>query len=315
MDFTLIKSLKGFSPGLLCVIPLTSKDPYRISQDLCHKMGEPSIDAFLALIEQQRPLVESLCKIGTRIQHMFLNDMEFEFESRRISSLDKCTEEQLLSLLQPVSYLETNVYEPQDDWPQQTGWEEDWPVDPTLVPPDTPCDLCHATGDCGCLSSLPKNRHHIICYGGRGRGIQAHATYRGGLVFSKGEYIGELTGELKPLNWSRDCMAVDFRRPDIYDEPVVCQLYCKERSNWVRLVNHSCEPCAVLIANIVSGKARIMLRASRDIWDGTELTISYGSGFFKRDDCLCERCEARSKRAETTLRMPEVYRQSLRLRE
>ncbi|KAF2195591.1 hypothetical protein K469DRAFT_758153 [Zopfia rhizophila CBS 207.26] len=85
-------------------------------------------------------------------------------------------------------------------------------------------------------------------------------------------------------------MALDFHRPDIIDEPVVCQVYCEKKGNWARLVNHSCKPCARFVNRVVSRKARVMLQAIRDIWDGVEVTANYGRNFFKNKDCLCETC-------------------------
>jgi hypothetical protein len=84
-------------------------------------------------------------------------------------------------------------------------------------------------------------------------------------------------------------MAIEFPRPDIVSCPVVCHLHCKGKSNWVRLVNHSCQPCARFEVKIMSGSARMMLQASQDIYDGTEITVDYRT---RPTPCFCESCVA-----------------------
>ncbi|KAF2189961.1 hypothetical protein K469DRAFT_701246 [Zopfia rhizophila CBS 207.26] len=291
-----LKICGEFGPGLLCLIPFTSEEPCCISQDFCYKLVEDDIDAFHVLVEEKRQFIDRLCKFGTLMQDMLLNDqnIEFQCESSQLSPLIRCTEDDLLSFLEPVQYLETNFYEPVDGWLKPRNWQWDWPIDPTLTPPDYKCDLCQAT-QCNCISNLPKNCYRIIQYGTKGRGIQARASSQGRLAFRKYEYIGELTGELVPPETHNNGMALDFHRPDIIDEPVVCQVYCEKKGNWVRLVNHSCKPCARFVIKVVSGKVRVMLQAIQDIWNGQELTANYGRGYFETKDCLCEICEARAQ--------------------
>jgi hypothetical protein len=105
------------------------------------------------------------------------------------------------------------------------------------------------------------------------------------LAFTNGDYIQELVGEVKPLDWSTDSYtSVEFERPDV---GTTCRLYCKEKSNWARLVNHACDPCAEMTVKIISGRARLMLRARRDIWDGMEITVDYRNSFPRDEACLC----------------------------
>jgi hypothetical protein len=75
-------------------------------------------------------------------------------------------------------------------------------MDPTWAPLDA-CEIC-SSEECTCLSELPQDRHRIVDYGLKGRGIQARGALSGGLAFSKGEYIQELIGEVKPLEWPTD---------------------------------------------------------------------------------------------------------------
>jgi hypothetical protein len=54
----------------------------------------------------------------------------------------------------------------------------------------------------------------------------------------KGQILEEFRGEVVHLDTYRDPWAMEFRRPDLDDEPVT-QIYSKEMGNWVRKVNHS----------------------------------------------------------------------------
>ncbi|KAF2190315.1 hypothetical protein K469DRAFT_760034, partial [Zopfia rhizophila CBS 207.26] len=229
-----------FGPGLLCLIPFTSEALCCVSQDFCHRLIEEDINAFHVLVEEKRRFIDRLSKFGTLMLDMLLKDqnIEFQCESSQVSSLIRCTEDNLLSFLEPVQYPKTNFYQP--------------------TPPDYECDLCQAT-QYDCISNLLKNCYRIIQYGVKGRGIQARASSHRGLAFRKDEYIRELTGELVPLETHNNSIALDFHRPDIIDEPVICQVYCEKKGNWVRLVNHSCKPCARFVIKVVSKKARVML--------------------------------------------------------
>jgi hypothetical protein len=53
---------------------------------------------------------------------------------------------------------------------------------------------------------------------------------------------------------------MEFRRPDIADKPVA-QIYPKEKGNWVRKVNHLCDPSAEFCVMKISGWWRQMLVA------------------------------------------------------
>ncbi|KAF2187932.1 SET domain-containing protein [Zopfia rhizophila CBS 207.26] len=251
------------------------------------------------VLERQNPAVKSAASLslwdkhfreGRRSLKTLAQNIEFQCESIQVSPLIRHTEDDLLSFLEPVQYLEKNSYEPVDGWLKPRNWQWDWPMDPTWAPPDTKCDMCKAT-PCDCISTLPKNRYRILYYGAKGRGIQARASSPGGLAFEKDQYIGELTGKLVPPDTYDNSMTINLNRSDIDEEPVVCQVYCQDQGNWVRLVNHSCKPCARLVAKIVSGKAGVMLQATQDIYDGAEVTVNYGRGHFGNNDCLCEVCK------------------------
>ncbi|KAF4626458.1 hypothetical protein G7Y89_g11701 [Cudoniella acicularis] len=62
-------------------------------------------------------------------------------------------------------------------------------------------------------------------------------------IDKKCQILEQLAGEFAPLNTYNDGWPIEFRRPDIADEPVA-QIYLKETGNWVKKVNHSCNPSA-----------------------------------------------------------------------
>ncbi|RAQ98941.1 JmjC-domain-containing protein [Stemphylium lycopersici] len=255
---------QGFGRGLLCLLPLTD-----IPDNHYYSMTNGSIEAFQRLATEKRTLLEARCQV------------EFTFEYENVVSFDRLSEAEMLALLQPVSYPKVNSYTPDHDWPKPPSWPWEWPQDPTWAPASA-CETC-GIEECTCLAGLHQNRHRVVDYGSKGRGIQALAVSGGGLAFTEGEYIQELVGEVKPLDWSTGSYtSVELERPDV---GTTCRLHCKEKSNWARLVNHACDPCAEMTVKIISGRARLMLRARRDIWDGMEITVDYG-GSFARDEAL-----------------------------
>jgi hypothetical protein len=55
-------------------------------------------------------------------------------------------------------------------------------------------------------------------------------------------------------------------------------------------VNYACDLCAELIVKITRGRARMMLQARRNIWDGIEITVDYRRAFSADRGCLCATC-------------------------
>jgi hypothetical protein len=217
-----------------------------------------------------------------------LIDFEFEFEYQGLSPDSATPEEDLVGFLQPVVYPSKNLYTHSHPWPKPASWIWDWPQDPTWAPEGL-CTNCSTSG-CACLADLPQDRHRVLDYVAKGRGVQARRASSNELAFHKGDYIQEVVGELKPSNFeSDDYMAIDVYRPDIGG--VACKLYCGGKNgNWTRLINHCCDPCAEIVVVVKQGRARVMLRALQDIPDGKEITISYGDEFVMDKACLCEVC-------------------------
>jgi hypothetical protein len=105
----------------------------------------------------------------------------------------------------------------------------------------------------------------------------------------KGQILEEFRGEVVPLDTYRDPWAMEFRIPDLDDEPVT-QIYSKEMGNWVRKVNYSCRPSAEFREMQISGWWRMMLVAIEDISHNNEIMASCGRGFLQGNRCLCDVC-------------------------
>ncbi|KAK4233475.1 hypothetical protein C8A03DRAFT_38812 [Achaetomium macrosporum] len=129
---------------------------------------------------------------------------------------------------------------------------------------------------CDCINQLSCFWPRIKDYGKKGLGLQAIASTHGQVAYRKGETIGYLFGKIVPIKTYEDCWALDFVRPDINGEPVVCQLDYRGESNIFRLLNHDCEPSARLNQKIVLGRWVVAVEAITDILDGVEITVSYG---------------------------------------
>ncbi|KAK3687203.1 hypothetical protein B0T22DRAFT_122053 [Podospora appendiculata] len=161
-------------------------------------------------------------------------------------------------------------------------------MDPTKA---TGCDLCSEARSCACADeAFPKITPRIKRYEGKGLGLQAVAASPGQTAYRKGEWIGEMTGELVPLSTYKDNKwVVEFVRSDIEPPTAVCQLYCGQVGNCFRLLNHDCRPSALLVPLKVSSRWIMGIQAKQDIFDGSEITIRYGRDFFG-ETCRCQTC-------------------------
>ncbi|KAI0570582.1 JmjC domain-containing protein [Pyrenophora tritici-repentis] len=179
---------QGFGRGLLCLLPLTD-----MPENHYYSMKNDSIEAFQRLAIEKRTLLEARCQISVFIQDMFMEDVEFTFEYENVTSFDHLSEAEMLVLLQPVSYPKVNSYTPDYSWPKPSSWPWEWPQNPAWAPLSA-CETCSLV-ECICFSRLHQNRHRIVDYGLKGRGVQARAALSGGVAFTRGHYIQELVGE------------------------------------------------------------------------------------------------------------------------
>ncbi|KAK0701749.1 hypothetical protein B0T26DRAFT_734491 [Lasiosphaeria miniovina] len=275
MDFYLSHGRKwnricGPYDGLLCYLFLTPHNPFNILPEDYHNIAEHDIKVLHGLLGI--PLTRDLCAAGIAFQGS-LEDMVF--------------------YLQPYQPIVKNVYNPAKypDWPRPRMWPENWSW-PTNPLDAIGCDICKKT-TCNCLN---QNHHQykprIKRYPGKGLGLQAVAGSHGQIAYTQGATIGYLFGEMVPAGTYENTWAFNFVRSDVDDEQPICQLYCGPESNSFRLLNHDCSPLARFVERKISGQFVMSVEAAKDIYDGMEITASYGKGFF-RENCLCETCRSR----------------------
>jgi hypothetical protein len=132
---------------------------------------------------------------------------------------------------------------------------------------------------------LAKNKPRITNEKGKGQGVRVIGSY------SEGQIIDELFGEVVPLDTYHDGWVIEFWRPDLDDEPIA-QIYAGKTGNWVRKVNHSCDPSAKFCVKKISGRWRMTLVALRNMPHNSEITAFCGRGFLQGKKCLCDVCRS-----------------------
>nr|MDZ8063522.1 SET domain-containing protein [Nostoc sp. EkiNYC01] len=231
-------------------------------------------------------------------------DVDFLWEAREFP-VDKLPEKVLLDNLKVVPSAPDDLYAKGNypDWPKPQEWPSEWewrsPVDPIsfLKPNGRQCDMC-VEATCHCIDLAPRAMPRIKYYGTKGRGLQAVADRPGQIAYQKGEMIGQLLGELAPLDTYDDGWALELARSDHPSRPSVCQIYCKMKGNYFRLLNHDCDSNAAFTGRVISGQFRSIVTAKREIRDGDEITVDYGREYWRGRKCLCDTCRLRESAKE-----------------
>lgn len=125
--------------------------------------------------------------------------------------------------------------------------------------------------------------------------VGAHGRVR---VFQRGAKIDQLTGLLVPDDKKYDDgWSLEIRRGDLHHKaPVSGRIYCRFEGNIMRFCNSSCDPNGAVVWARCSGRYVAIVEALRDIFDGDELTFSYGTEYFSDESpCQCgsENCRFR----------------------
>ena len=284
--------LLGDYQGLLCFIFL-GKNAFGISSNSYLELKGQELAMFHRLLKN--PHTQSLCAAAKAFEESLVctsDDVEFSWEGRGCK-LETLEDEKMLSSLKPLPSVPENIYDPDkyQTWPRPELWPEEWPwpADPTGHYGLEKCDLCEAD-NCDCMNKLSDNKPRIRQYRKKGRGLQAVAQERGQVAYRKGDIIGFLNGEVVPAGTYSDGWTLDFVRPDILGEPTVCQIHTKERGNIFRLLNHSHKANAKFEQVKVGGRYRTAVKAWTDIWDGSEIEVSYGPGYEVLGGCCCRAC-------------------------
>jgi SET domain len=280
--------------GLLCLIPPNRRDgeSLQISGRVCQELSDKDIKLLHSFLKSNE-FVQPMCRMGKTFQASVWSNVEvpeFKWESEDPQTIARLPAEDLAAFMEEFPIIEANEFNVgKFDWSKPDCWLWGWPQSPAWVPPsDRQCDLCNEE-KCNCITTcLPENKPRITNEAGKGQGVRVE-----GMTYQKGQILGELVGEFAPLDTYNDGWPIEFRRPDLGDEPVA-QIYPKEKGNWVRKVNHSCDPSAEFRVMKISGWWRQMLIAIQDIPHNSEVTVFCGRRFLQGKECLCNLCNRRS---------------------
>ena len=269
-------------PGILGFIPLQTQ-AFGFSSTDWVSMRDTEFERLR--IQLDKDVISALCAAGKKFENsLSLTDDEVEFAGEtQLESLQQVSMEDLLSFLEAIPRQDENVYNENKypDWPRPKYWPENWtwPADPMSLPPDEYlCTLCDEKG-CNCAQHRPEIQPRIRIYEGRGRGLQAIAREAGHLAYPKNTLLGYLTGKLAPPQTYDDGKSYAVCRTDLLFKPEVAQLYYDESSFWA-LMNHHLDLVVEIRGIRVSGKYRIGLYTTRDIYNGDELTWNSSRRFW-----------------------------------
>lgn len=244
--------------------------------------------------------IKLLCRSGQALSDSMEGHEEVEFNyeagpSLRTDLTGLESEADLLHAIAPRTQLVHPIFDPARyptapiDW-ADTQWP--WPVDPTTHEVHG-CDFCSIVKPKTCQCFKEKfliRAPRIKKYGQRGLGLQAVADTHGQIAFCKDARIGYITGRILPVGTGKPGWTMRLMRNDQGHNMVVGDLDTWEEGNLFRLINHSHKPTANIKYMAVSGRYIPVVVAVSDIYDGMEITISYGRGFdkFNGGSCLCE---------------------------
>lgn len=273
--------------GIQCFLPFGEGDvsirdyPRMLDQDNV-------IESFHRILGQKHH-VQKLCEIGQHFLKCLWDCKDFPehlWESRTAEELSQLDIKGLMRLLAPFQPIEDNISQT-PRWPKPVGWPWAWPLKPDCVLDDVQCEVC-SQNSCNCITTRFKSEFTEGRCGKKGRGLLA------GAVFKKGEILGRLVGELVAPNTHADGWAFNLMRSDISSTgpPYAAQIYCRDKGNVFRLVNHACgdSASAYVQCERISGIYAPIFYARRDLKGGDEITVDWGEKYLERKDCWCDRC-------------------------
>ncbi|PGH09993.1 hypothetical protein GX51_00259 [Blastomyces parvus] len=157
--------------------------------------------------------------------------------------------------------------------------------DPTLRRPgDGNCDMCSSDAVCDCVyPRYPASFLELIeTADGRGTGVRALAK------FTKDTMLGAFTGEILPEDEGLEYDPVYCLMLVTKTSNAVRAVICPKRyGNWARFVNHSCDPSVEFRPRTIGNRIYMMMVARRDIDAFEEITVHYGTLYWRERQCLC----------------------------
>lgn len=165
-------------------------------------------------------------------------------------------------------------------WPTTFAWPED--VLRTRSP-DGPCIVCgdahQPPATCFCstedwrmakYSELAVDFRH---FPNKGRGVIASR------VWDEGDILGDYVGQVVPYRAiANDDYSLVVLQNTEGSTPVAL-ITAREKGNWTRYLNHSCEANLKIVGKRVGSNRLYCVTALRPIFEGEELTLDYGHRF------------------------------------
>jgi hypothetical protein len=158
--------------------------------------------------------------------------------------------------------------------------------DPTIRVPDRdgPCDLCYAECECNCRIPRPTLAMclvELVDYPQKGIGVRALAR------FKKGDILDEYVGELRPVDYKDDRVYALLHESKMTEGHPLALISAKRHGNWTRYLSHSCKPSTTFLKMTVGKRTIMAVQAVRDIDIFEEITVDYGTGYWKNRKCVC----------------------------
>ncbi|KAL7276715.1 hypothetical protein RUND412_000296 [Rhizina undulata] len=159
------------------------------------------------------------------------------------------------------------------------------------------CEQCTGLGErCNCSfeENFPETRVYLAETENNGIGVKCLESIPAEQFIA--EYAGVIRREHRvegPFVWAglADPYAVSGHLS--YQHKYAYYITSREKGNWTRFINHSCEPNCTLSTIMSRGRVIVVIRALREISIYEELTISYDSSYFfaRGQECRCgKRC-------------------------
>lgn len=289
------KKIVGDFNGLLCLMPSSLLDQQgtedlRISGRMYQDLSDEDIRAFHILLESNE-FIQPMCQMGRTFQESIWTNKEvplFRWESVD-HKIERLSLAQLTPLMEEFTIITDYKWdEGKYDWPKPDDWPWRWPMNPSEIPPSetTLCDLCNECSRekiCDCIKRcMPNNEPCITNEGDKGLGLRVI-----GEAYQVGQIIGLFLGEFAPLGTYQNSWALEFRRPDVSDEPIA-QIYSEVMGSKFKLLNHSCNPSAKFCEQKISGRWWSTIVAINYIPHNGEITVYCGKNFLV--ECLCSDC-------------------------
>ncbi|KAH8678529.1 hypothetical protein BX600DRAFT_452159 [Xylariales sp. PMI_506] len=313
------RKMQRYPVGLLCLIPAVKSPPCYVSYrnleelkddeavSLCELLGTTELDKLL--LDLGGSIISSIESGSDIIEHIWETSITDPF---------KVSETEVLEVLAPfpqASICSLNI-EDFTSTPKPDLWPIEWPTDPAIGDGfPNQCDFCDRSA-CECsrlltfneISECPRCASQCNCERQRLKGRMVSALFLrrdnvnrsyilvkgppSQVIYEKDDVLGELIGQISPPNTysSQNPFVHDVRRSDLLNSPVIYQICWENVGNWTRNISHQCSsPTVFLRSNMVSGKHRVLLVASRNIVEGDEITITLDSAR-RPSPCFCVYC-------------------------